>query len=114
MKTILDRNSKEKYHYRHITDDGMFDGTDKSFNIGDKVMIREWQPKDIGIIRNYYDLTFIIVTSEKEFTRAIVDFDEDDETITCISLNSAYPPFKLNLNEIKELYFIVKLIDKKR
>ena len=114
MKTTLDHNSKDKHHHRHITDDGMFDGTDKSYNIGDKVLVREWQPKDIGMIKNYYDLVFIIITAEKEYTRAITDFDEDDEIITCMALNSAYEPFTLNINDITELYFVIKLIDKKR
>jgi len=112
VKTKLDRDSKEKYHSREISDDGMFDGTDRSFNVGDIVMLREWLPKDIKAIKNYRDLTFIIVTDEQEFVRTISEFDENAETITCSALNPNYPTFKIHINDIRELYLIVKLISK--
>lgn len=113
VKTKLDQDSKEKYHYRTISDDGMFDGTDRSFNVGDAVMMREWLPKDIKTIKNYRDLTFIIVTDEQELVRAISEFDEDEEMITCSALNPNYPAFKLHLNDIREFYLVVQLITKK-
>ena len=113
MKITLDREKSDKYHYRHIAEDGMFNGTIRSYNTGDKVLVREWNPNEIYKLSNLDQLVFIIKSKGKEFTRQITNFDEFSDMITCEALNSNYGPFNLFLEDISELYIIVKLIDKK-
>lgn len=94
-----------------VKGESMDDGTRSSFESGDRVLVRElgkehWMEK----IR-YRDYPFwVVVFGSSVLIKQIVEQDLKNGTITLHSLNPSpeYCDFKLSLDEIRKLYYVVQ------
>lgn len=94
-----------------VKGESMDDGTRSSFESGDRVLVRElgkehWMEK----IR-YRDYPFWVVAfGSSVLIKQIVEQDLKNGTITLHSLNPSpeYCDFKLSLDEIRKLYYVVQ------
>lgn len=108
---VVDRVVKGKYRAFEIQNDSMNDGTIDSIPDGAIVLGRELQKHHWKNKFNINTYPFwIIVHQETIVCKQIIDHDTEKGTITCHSLNPSpeYPDFKLNLDEIHQMFNIVK------
>lgn len=113
IPVITDRTFHGKYICFEVEGDSMDDGGRAAIWDGDIILGREikkdlWQYK--LHINKWY---FIIVHKEGIMVKQIVDHDLETGIITCHSLNPLYgEDFELNLNDIHELYNVIKIVDR--
>jgi len=108
-----DRNFKGKYRVFEVEGDSMDDDTKNAICDKDKILCREvkrelWQSK-----LHFKDWYFVIVhKTEGVLVKEIISHNMDSCEITCHSLNSMFDDFTLCLDEVSELYSVVKLVDR--
>lgn len=115
IKVITDRTVHGNYKCFEVKGDSMFDNSFESWLDGDIVLCREvqrhlWLPK---LHINKCD--FVIVHKEGIVIKRIIEQDNNDGSITVHSLNpdkSAYPDTKLYMNDIMQIFAVVKLVDR--
>lgn len=115
IKVITDRTVHGNYKCFEVKGDSMFDNSFESWLDGDIVLCREvqrhlWLPK---LHINKCD--FVIVHKEGIIIKRIIEQDNNDGSITVHSLNpdkSAYPDTKLYMNDIMQIFAVVKLVDR--
>lgn len=94
-----------------VKGESMDDGTRSSFESGDRVLVRELGKEHwMGKIR-YRDYPFwVVVFGSSVLIKQIVEQDLKNGTITLHSLNPSpeYCDFKLSLDEIRKLYYVVQ------
>lgn len=100
-----------KYLSFEIKGDSMDNGTRESFEDGDKVLVREldrihWKDG----LRYNKSPYWVIVFDSSVLIKQIIDQDINSGEITCHSLNNSpqYTDFKLKLDEIRKLYYVVQ------
>lgn len=115
IKVITDRTVHGNYKCFEVKGDSMFDNSFESWLDSDIVLCREvqrhlWLPK---LHINKCD--FVIVHREGIVIKRIVEQDNNDGSIVIHSLNpdkSAYPDTKLYMNDIMQIFAVVKLVDR--
>ena len=108
-----DKSYKGKYRIFEIQGDSMDDGSRNSICDGDKILCREviqshWDTK--LFFSNY--LFVIVMRNDGIFAKQIINHHVDERIITCHSLNIMYDDFDVVLNDVAELYSVVRLIDR--
>lgn len=111
-QVIVDREYKGKYLCFEVDGDSMDDGTRESICDRDIVLGREvrrdlWKNK-----LHIRDWNFIIVHREGISIKRIIDHDVETSMIKCHSLNPLYDDFELRLDDVIELYNLVKIVDR--
>jgi hypothetical protein len=110
---IVDKTYKGKYRCFEISGDSMDDGTrsaicDKDVVLGREVKREHWKNK-----LHINDWYFIIVHKTEGITvKQITDHNISTCEITCHPLNPLFNDFKLNLNDVLELYNVIKIVDR--
>ena len=91
----------------------MDNGTKESICDGDIVLAREIQ-RDLWRYRLHInDWYFIIVhRTEGIAIKQIIDHDVEHGIITCHSLNDMFRDYKIYLDEVEELYNLIKIVDR--
>jgi len=113
IPVIVDRNFKGKYRIFEIEGDSMDDGSRFSLYDGDKVLCREirqdlWQYK--LHIKDWY---FVIVSkTEGIIVKQITDHNVETGYIICHPLNPYFDDITINLNDVVELYNVIKIVDR--
>lgn len=113
MPIIVDRTYLGKYMIFEAEGDSMDDDSRKSICDGDKVLAREvkrelWKSK-----LHYNDWYFVIVHKTDGISiKKIIDHDTEKGIITCHSLNPLFKDYTVFLDEVAELYSIVKIVDR--
>lgn len=113
LPVIVDRTYHGKYMLFEAEGDSMDDGSKDSICDGDIVLAREvkrdlWRYK--LHIKDWY---FIIVhRTEGIAIKKIIDHDVEHGIITCHSLNDMFRDYKVCLDEIAELYNLIKIVDR--
>lgn len=113
LPVIVDRTYHGKYMLFEAEGDSMDNGTKDSICDGDIVLAREvnrdlWRYK--LHIKDWY---FIIVhRTEGIAIKKIVDHDVENGTIICHSLNDMFRDYKVSLDEVAELYNLIKIVDR--
>jgi len=115
VPVIVDRTFHGKYRCFEVEGDSMDDGTrdalcDKDVIMGREVKRELWRDK---LHYNKWN-AFVIVHKSGILIKQIVDHDINTGIITCHSLNNdpSYTDFPINLNEVYELYNVIKLVDR--
>ena len=107
---IADREGRGTYMAFEVKGDSMDDGTRNSYEQGDIIIGRQiaqhhWQNK---LHINKYD--FVIVhRTEGVLLKKIIKHDTTTGTLTLHSLNSLYDDFNINLNDVAQIFNVIKV-----
>ena len=113
IPVIVDKKYRGKYRVFEIEGDSMDNNTRDCLCNGDKVLGREvkfdlWKSK-----LHYNDWYFVIVTkNDGILTKKITSHDVENGVINCHSLNPIFEDFEVNLNDVSELYNVIKIVDR--
>ncbi|WP_143469416.1 S24 family peptidase [Leeuwenhoekiella nanhaiensis] len=108
---VVDRIGQGNYRAFEVINDSMNDGSINSIPHGTIVLGRELQKHHwTSPLRVKQYPHWIIVHRDTVMCKEIVEHDVERGTITCHSLNDSpeYQDFTINLNDVKELYNIIK------
>ena len=113
IPVLVDREYKGNYRIFEVAGDSMLDGSVSSFCDKDKVLCREVR-KDLWQYKLHFKDWFFVIVHKTDgiLLKQITAHDVSTGSITCHSLNSLYDDFELHLNDIVELYNVVKLIER--
>lgn len=100
---------KGNYLVVRVNGDSMNDGTLRALIDGDEILIQEYflNNGDKLPIRNNL---FVIVSNEGSIIKQITEHNTTENTITCHSFNPLYQDFKLNLNDVFQIFVYKKII----
>jgi len=113
MPVIVDKTYLGKYMIFEAEGDSMDDDSRRAICDGDKVLGREvkrelWRSK-----LHYNDWYFVIVHKTDGVTiKKIIDHDVENGIITCHPLNPLFHDYKICLDEVAELYNVIKIVER--
>ncbi len=113
IPVIVDRNYRGKYRVFEVSGDSMDDGSRIALCDGDKILCREVKRELWDSKLHINDWFFVIVCKRDGITvKQIVKHDVEKAEIFCHPLNPIFEDFTLNLNDVVELYNVIKIIDR--
>lgn len=113
MPVIVDRNYRGKYRIFEVSGDSMDDGTRSAICTGDKILCREVKPELWRDKLHFKDWYFVIVCKTDGITvKQITNHDVEKGIIYCHPLNPIFDDFSISLNEVAELYNVIKIVDR--
>lgn len=112
IPVIVDRTYHGKYRCFEVDGDSMDDGTrdaicDKDIVLGREVKRELWKCK-----LHIHDWDFIIIHKDGVTIKRIIEHNTETGIIKCHPLNSIYNDFELSLNDVCELYNVIKIVDR--
>lgn len=113
---IVDKKVNGKYLSFDVKGDSMDNGMKDCLEDGDKVLVRELERdfwRDLHVNEHKY---WVLVFGSSILIKQILSEDVDNGTIVCHSLNPSpeYHDFTLNLDDVRLLYYVVKIKPKER
>lgn len=113
MPVIVDKAYHGKYMLFEAEGDSMDDNTRSSICDRDIVLGREIQRHLWQYKLHISDWYFIIVHRTKGISiKKITDHNVETGIITCHSLNELYKDYQVSLNDVVELYNVIKIVDR--
>jgi hypothetical protein len=110
---IVDRSYKGKYRVFEVEGDSMDDGSRNALYDGDKILCRDVSRELWTSRLHINDWYFVIVhKTEGIIVKKITEHNTDTGDITCHSLNPIFRDRTLSLNDISELYNVIKIVDR--
>lgn len=110
---IVDKNYKGKYRVFEVDGDSMDDGTRNAIYNGDKVLCREVKRELWTSKLHYKDWYFVICMKNDGITiKQITAHDVEKGIIRCHPLNPIFDDFEVELNEVAELYNVIKIVER--
>lgn len=112
IPVIIDRTYHGKYRIFEAEGDSMDDNSRLSICDGDKVLAREirrdlWLPK-----LHYNDWYFVIVHRTDGISIKQITAQDENGNITCHPLNPLFNDYVVNLDDVAELYNVVKVVER--
>lgn len=112
MPVIVDQTYHGKYRIFEAEGDSMDDGSRNSICDGDKLLCREvrrdlWLPK-----LHINDWYFVIVHRTKGISIKQITAQDDSGNITCHSLNELFNDYTVNLDDVIEIYNVIKVVER--
>lgn len=112
MPVIVDKTYHGKYRIFEAEGDSMDDGSRNSICDGDKLLCREvrrdlWLPK-----LHINDWYFVIVHRTKGISIKQITSQDDKGNITCHSLNELFNDYTVNLDDVVEIYNVIKVVER--
>ena len=112
MPVIVDKTYHGKYRIFEAEGDSMDDNSRLAICDGDKVLAREvrrdlWLPKIH--INDWY---FVIVHRTKGISIKQITAQDDKGNITCHSLNELFNDYTVNLDDVVEIYNVIKVVER--
>ena len=112
LPVIVDREYKGKYRCFEVEGDSMDDDSRGSICDRDIVLGREIKRELWRCKLHIRDWNFIIVHKDGISIKSIVEHDVERGIIRCHSKNNFYDDFSLNLDDVIELYNLIKIVDR--
>lgn len=114
MIVPVERRYKGHYYIFTVRGISMDDGTTDALCDGDKILCREvarnyWSD---GLHRRSWPYFVFATLTEGIIVKQVIDQDLVADTITCHSLNPAYPDIVLHLKDIVGIYNVVELVSR--
>lgn len=114
MPVIVDKTYHGKYRIFEAEGDSMDDNSRLAICDGDKVLAREvrrdlWLPK-----LHINDWYFVIVHRTKGISIKQITAQDDKGNITCHSLNELFNDYTVNLDDVVEIYNVIKVVERNR
>ncbi len=112
MPVIVDQTYHGKYRIFEAEGDSMDDGSRSSICDGDKLLCREvrrdlWLPK-----LHINDWYFVIIHRTKGISIKQISSQDERGNITCHSLNELFNDYVVNLDEVLEIYNVIKVVER--
>ena len=112
MPVIVDKTYHGKYRIFEVEGDSMDDNSRLAICDGDKVLAREvrrdlWLPK-----LHINDWYFVIVHRTKGISIKQITAQDDKGNITCHSLNELFNDYTVNLDDVVEIYNVIKVVER--
>lgn len=113
IPVIVDKNYHGNYRIFEVNGDSMDDGSRAAIYDKDKILCREVK-RDLWLNKLHIrDWFFVIVhRTEGVSVKQITEHNTQNGEIVCHSLNPLFDDFKLSLNDVLELYNVVKIVDR--
>lgn len=110
---IVDKTYRGKYRVFEVSGDSMDDGSRESICDKDKILCREVKRELWANKLHIKDWLFVIVHRTEGITvKQITSHNVESGEIRCHPLNSIFDDFTLNLNDVVELYNVIKIVDR--
>lgn len=112
MPIIVDKTYHGRYMIFEAEGDSMDDGTRNSICDGDKLLCREvrrdlWLPK-----LHINDWYFVIVHRTEGISIKQITAQDENGNITCHSLNDMFNDYTVNLDDVAEIYNVIKVVER--
>ena len=112
MPVIVDKTYHGKYRIFESEGDSMDDNSRLAICDGDKVLAREvrrdlWLPK-----LHINDWYFVIVHRTNGISIKQITAQDDKGNITCHSLNELFNDYTVNLDDVVEIYNVIKVVER--
>lgn len=112
MPVIVDKTYHGKYRIFEAEGDSMDDNSRLAICDGDKVLAREvrrdlWLPK-----LHINDWYFVIVHRTNGISIKQITAQDDKDNITCHSLNELFNDYTVNLDDVVEIYNVIKVVER--
>lgn len=112
MPVIVDKTYHGRYMIFEAEGDSMDDGTRNSICDGDKLLCREvrrdlWLPK-----LHINDWYFVIVHRTDGIAIKQITAQDENGNITCHSLNDMFNDYSVNLDDVAEIYNVIKVVER--
>ena len=112
MPVIVDKTYHGKYRIFEAEGDSMDDNSRLAICDGDKVLAREvrrdlWLPK-----LHINDWYFVIVHRTKGISIKQITAQDDKGNIACHSLNELFNDYTVNLDDVVEIYNVIKVVER--
>lgn len=112
MPVIVDKTYHRKYRIFEAEGDSMDDNSRLAICDGDKVLAREvrrdlWLPK-----LHINDWYFVIVHRTNGISIKQITAQDDKGNITCHSLNELFNDYTVNLDDVVEIYNVIKVVER--
>lgn len=112
MPVIVDKTYHGKYRIFEAEGDSMDDNSRLAICDGDKVLAREvrrdlWLPK-----LHINDWYFVIVHRTNGISIKHITAQDDKGNITCHSLNELFNDYTVNLDDVVEIYNVIKVVER--
>lgn len=112
MPVIVDKTYHGRYMIFEAEGDSMDDGTRNSICDGDKLLCREvrrdlWLPK-----LHINDWYFVIVHRTEGIAIKQITAQDENGNITCHSLNDMFNDYSINLDDVAEIYNVIKVVER--
>lgn len=112
MPVIVDKTYHGRYMIFEAEGDSMDDGTRNSICDGDKLLCREvrrdlWLPK-----LHINDWYFVIVHRTDGIAIKQITAQDENGNITCHSLNDLFDDYSVNLDDVAEIYNVIKVVER--
>lgn len=113
IPVIVDKNYHGKYRVFEVNGDSMDDGSRNAIYDKDKILCREVKRELWYNKLHIRDWFFVIVHRyDGVIVKQIVEHTVEDGNIVCHSLNPLFENFVINLNDVMELYNVIKIVDR--
>lgn len=113
LPAMVDREFHGKYRMFEVDGDSMDNDTRRSICDGDIVLGREVQPHLWLDRLNVKDWFFVIVhRTDGVSIKQITGVDLKRSTVTCHSLNEMFDDYTIRLDDVVELYHVIRLVDR--
>lgn len=113
LPVIVDRTYHGKYRLFEAEGDSMDDNTRNAICDGDIVLGREVQ-RHLWTSRLHIDDWYFIIVHRTDgiSIKKIIDHDVEHGIITCHPLNDLFKDYRVWLDEVAELYNVIKIVDR--
>lgn len=113
MPVIVDKTYNGNYRVFETEGDSMDDGSRKAIFEGDKVLCREVK-RDLWQYKLHYNDWYFAIVDKKDgiVIKQIIDHDVEKGIITCHSLNPLFEDYPIQLDNVAELYNVIKIVER--
>lgn len=113
IPVIVDKSYKGKYRVFEVSGDSMDDGGRYALYDGDKILCREVKRELWNSKLHMKDWFFVLVCRTEGVTvKQIIDHNTETGDVTCHPLNPIFDDFVINLDDVVELYNVIKIVDR--
>lgn len=107
-----DADHKGKFMAFTVSGDSMDDGTRRALCHGDIVLGKELQLHHWQNKLHFNQYLFIVVHEEGVMFKQIAAHNPETGDFTCHSFNPQYDDFTLNIKDVKQLFYIKKIVER--
>lgn len=119
VKTLPDKRTRlvpkeyatGKFLVVGVDGDSMNDGTARSLNDGDEILIYQQEGGIMDPLPIRKTL-FVITSQDGNVLKQITEINREEQYIVCHSFNPAYPDFKIYFDDIFQIFTVCKIVQK--
>jgi transcriptional regulator with XRE-family HTH domain len=113
IPVIVDKNYRGKYRVFEVEGDSMDDGTRGAICDGDKILGREVKRELWTSKLHIKDWYFVLCMKNDGITvKQIISHEVENGKVICHPLNQIFENFEVNLEDVAELYNVIKIVDR--